>query len=134
MLVALGVGATVFLRPKGTRTHKNIGRIFVVVMLISNAIVFAIQEDTKGFGVFHAFSVVSCLSIVAGATLARLGRRVSHAHVMLWSFGGVCAAGAGQGAVMLNLPPWPFIILTFLLVGLVAFRANFVLPKPRGQR
>ena len=101
VIVALGVGAVQFLRRPGTRDHRRRGYLFVGALLVSDVIVFGIYEDSQTPGIFHLLAVISLVSLIVATALVRgrttLGRRMAHAHVMLWSFGGVVAAGLGQG-------------------------------------
>ena len=128
MIAALGLGAVLFARRKGTPAHVTLGRGFVGAVLASNLIVFGIHEDSPGIGVFHVLAVVSFLSVVAGAWLVRFGRgagtRVAHGHVMLWSFAGLIAAGLGQGATALGFSPWPAIFAVLLGTGTLAVRLD----------
>ncbi|MGJ8585786.1 MAG: DUF2306 domain-containing protein [Marinosulfonomonas sp.] len=131
MIGALAIGARVFLLPKGTPRHKQLGRIFFAGMLISNLVVLTIYRDSGQLGIFHVLAVVSVVSLIAAIALVRLpgagmGRRIAHGHVMLWSYGGVVAAGLGQSATFLGLSPWPAILICFLLVAFSAYRTNFV--------
>ena len=129
-LTALVVGAGLFLRAKGTPQHRRWGHVFVAVMLVSNTIVFGIYEDSHSPGVFHALAIISLASISVAFALARyagssLARRIAHGHVMLWSYGGLVAAGLGQGATALGHSPWPLIVSAFAVVALVAIRLDF---------
>jgi uncharacterized membrane protein len=131
MIGSLAIGAGIFLMPKGTPRHKKLGRIFFAGMLVSNVVVLTIYQDSGQPGIFHVLAIVSVVSLIAASALVRLpgaglGRRVAHGHVMLWSFGGVVAAGLGQGATLLGLTPWPAISICFLLVAIAAYRTNFV--------
>lgn len=130
MVAALALGAVLFARRKGTSAHITRGRLFVGAVLISDLIVFTIYEDSSGVGVFHLLAVVSFLSALAGLVLARRhaggpGSRIAHGHVMLWTFGGMIAAGVGQGATLLGYGPWPAILAVMLAVGLFAARLDF---------
>ena len=130
MIGSLAIGASVFLIQKGTPRHKHLGRIFVAGMLISNVAVLTIYQDSSQPGIFHLLAIVSAMSLIAGIALLRLpgagmGRRITHGHVMLWSYGGVVAAGLGQGATLLGFTPWPVILICFLFVALTAHRTDF---------
>lgn len=126
---ALAIGAAVLLAPKGTRRHRTRGRVFVLAMLLSNVIVFGIYEDSPRPGVFHYLAIVSLASLAIAVMLVRqrrgLGRRILHGHVMLWSYGGLIAAGLGQGATILGFSPWPAILGAALVVAVVAARLDF---------
>ena len=130
MIVALALGLLLLLRPKGTMRHKRLGRVFVAGMLVSNLVVLGLYEDSGQPGIFHVLSIVSMVSLIAAVLLVRLpgahiGRRIAHGHVMLWSYGGVVAAGLGQSATFLGFQPWPAILTCFALVGVAAVRMDF---------
>ena len=130
MIGALGVGSVVLLMPKGNLKHRRLGRVFVAGMVVSNVIVLGIYEDSGQPGIFHVLAIVSLVSIASAIVLVRLptaglGFRIAHGHVMLWSYGGLVAAGLGQGASAFSLSPWLVILACFLLVALVAYRTDF---------
>jgi len=130
MIGSLGLGASVILMPKGTSRHKGLGRFFVAGMLLSNIVVLGIYEDSDQPGIFHALAIISLVSLAGAIALVRIpgagtGRRIAHGHVMLWSYGGVVAAGLGQGATALGFPPWPIILISFLAVALTIYRTDF---------
>lgn len=130
MIGSLGLGAGIILMPKGTSRHKRLGRIFVAGMLLSNTVVLGIYEDSDQPGIFHALAIISLVSLAGAIAMIRIpgagtGRRIAHGHVMLWSYGGVVAAGLGQGATALGFPPWPIILISFLAVALTAYRTDF---------
>ncbi len=130
MLGSLGLGVVIFLIPKGTPRHKRLGRFFVAGMMLSNVVVLGLYKDTNQPGIFHFLAILSLVSLVGAIALVRMpgantGRRIAHGHVMLWSYGGVVAAGLGQSATALNFPPWPIILMSFLVVALIAYRTNF---------
>jgi uncharacterized membrane protein len=101
---ALGAGAAVLLSPKGTHTHRVIGTVYVLALVLVNVAALSLhREDT--FGVFHALAVASLITIaVALSPLLLLGKRspmaiATHAYCMTWSYAGLVAAGCGQLAV-----------------------------------
>ena len=64
-LFALGLGAVMWLRPKGTNSHKLIGRIFIVLMLTVAASAIFIQEINRGhYSWIHIFVAVTLIGIV----------------------------------------------------------------------
>lgn len=103
---------------------------FAAGMLVSNVIVLGIYEDTDQPGVFHLLAIISMVSLVGAVALVRMpgantGRRIAHGHVMVWSYGGIVAAGLGQGATALGHPPWPAILISFLMVAVTTHRIDF---------
>ncbi len=97
---ALGMGAAVLLSPKGTPTHRVIGAVYVLALVLVNVAALSLHRENT-FGVFHVLAVVSLLTIGAGLSPLLLGKRspmgiTTHAYCMTWSYAGLVAAGCGQ--------------------------------------
>ena len=97
---ALLVGAAVLLLPKGTQTHRVIGTVYVLALVLVNVAALSLHREST-FGVFHALAVVSLVTIAVGLTPLLFGRRspvviATHAYCMTWSYAGLVAAGCGQ--------------------------------------
>jgi uncharacterized membrane protein len=97
---ALVVGAAVLLLPKGTHTHRVIGTVYVLVLVVVNVAALSLHRE-NAFGVFHALAVVSLVTIAVGLSPLFLGKRsevviTTHAYCMTWSYAGLVAAGCGQ--------------------------------------
>jgi uncharacterized membrane protein len=90
---ALGLGITQLLRPKGSATHRLLGRIWVALMLVTAVSSFGIRRD--GFSLIHALSVFTIIAIVAGLLYARAGNTRRHKAWMIGAFIGAIAAGIG---------------------------------------
>ena len=127
---ALLVGAAVLLLPKGTQTHRVIGTVYVLALVLVNVAALSLhREDT--FGVFHALAVASLVTIAVGLSPLLLGKRsppviATHAYCMAWSYAGLVAAGCGQlaAAVGQGDGAWvvPVVIGTVLSIsGVVIF-------------
>jgi uncharacterized membrane protein len=109
---ALVAGAAVLLWPKGTRTHRRIGTVYVLALVLVNVAALSLhREDT--FGVFHALAVASLVTIAVGLSHMIRGKRsepviATHAFCMTWSYAGLVAAGCGQLAVAVgqDLSAW----------------------------
>jgi uncharacterized membrane protein len=126
---ALLVGAAILLLPKGTQSHRVIGAVYVVALVVVNVAALSLHRE-NAFGVFHALAVVSLVTIGVGLLPVLLGRRslpviVTHAYCMAWSYAGLVAAGSGQLVVAIGQDqgPWvPVVIATVLLLsGVVIF-------------
>jgi uncharacterized membrane protein len=103
---ALLAGAAVLLRPKGTRTHRRIGTVYIIALVLVNVAALSLHRE-NAFGVFHALAVASLVTIAVGLSPLLLGKRspmaiASHAYCMTWSYAGLVAAGCGQLAVALG--------------------------------
>ena len=128
---ALIVGAAVLLSPKATRTHRAIGAVYVLALVLVNVAALSLHREST-FGVFHALAVASLLTIAVGLSPLLLGRRsppavATHAYCMTWSYAGLVAAGCGQLAVTVgrDAGAWvvPVAIVAVLSIsGLVIFR------------
>jgi uncharacterized membrane protein len=127
---ALLAGAAVLLRPKGTRTHRRIGTVYVLALVLVNVAALSLHRE-NAFGVFHVLAVASLVTIAVGLLPLLLGKRsdkviATHAYCMTWSYAGLVAAGCGQLAVAVSqdLSAWvvPLVIGTVLTVsGVIIF-------------
>ena len=127
---ALLVGAAVLLLPKGTHTHRVIGTVYVLALVLVNVAALSLHRENT-FGVFHALAVASLVTIGVGLSPLLLGRRsppviATHAYCMTWSYAGLVAAGCGQlaAAVGQGDGAWvvPVVIGTVLSIsGVVIF-------------
>ena len=127
---ALLAGASVLLLPKGTHTHRVVGTVYVLALLLVNVAALSLHRENT-FGVFHALAVASLITITVGLSPLLLGRRsraviATHAFCMTWSYAGLVAAGCGQLAVAVgqDAGAWvvPMAIGTVLsMSGLVIF-------------
>ena len=87
---ALLAGAAVLLRPKGTRTHRRIGTVYVLALVLVNVAALSLHRE-NAFGVFHALAVASLVTIAVGLSPLLLGKRsetviATHAYCMTWSY------------------------------------------------
>jgi uncharacterized membrane protein len=62
---ALVVGAAVLLLPKGTHTHRVIGTVYVLALVLVNVAALSLHRESA-FGVFHALAVVSLATLAVG--------------------------------------------------------------------
>ena len=64
-LLALGLGIVMWRRPKGTKSHKLTGRLFMALMLITAASAIFIQEINNGhYSWIHIFVPLTLIGIV----------------------------------------------------------------------
>jgi uncharacterized membrane protein len=127
---ALIAGAAVLLRTKGTRTHRKIGTVYAVSLVLVNVAALSLHRENT-FGVFHALAIASLVTIAVGLSPLLLGKGseavvATHAYCMTWSYAGLVAAGCGQFTVAVghDLPGWvvPVVIGTVLtLSGVIIF-------------
>ncbi|HEX2210295.1 MAG TPA: DUF2306 domain-containing protein [Longimicrobium sp.] len=125
-LAALGSGAVVLLRRKGTRVHRRTGWVYVCSMLALNGSALMIYRLFGGFGPFHVAAVLSLATVVAG-TVPAVRRRpanwVEHHYAwMTWSYVGLCAAAVSEVAT--RTPGfrfwWAVFAGTFVVIGVGA--------------
>jgi len=121
---ALLVGAAVLLSPKGTRTHRRFGTVYVLTLVIVNVAALSLHREAT-FGVFHGLAIASLVTIAVGFVPLLFGKWsppviATHAYCMTWSYAGLVAAGCGQLAVAVGLdsPAWivPAVIATVLSI------------------
>ncbi len=64
-LLALTFGIVMWRRPKGTKSHKISGRVFMVLMLVAAASAIFIQEINRGhYSLIHLFVPLTLIGIV----------------------------------------------------------------------
>lgn len=122
---ALGAGTAVAVARKGTPWHRATGRAFGIAMLLLNLSALALYDLTGRANLFHAFALLSLISVGLGWRAARRRgpewRRV-HANWMLWSYVGLLAAALSEVATRLPIAreSWThFSIAVGLATGLV---------------
>ena len=71
---ALGAGAAVLVRPKGTHTHRVIGAVYVSALVLVNVAALSLHREST-FGVFHVLAVLSLVTIAVGLSPFLLGKR-----------------------------------------------------------
>ena len=97
------MGAAVLLVPKGTHTHRVIGTIYALALVVVNVAALSLHRE-NAFGVFHWLAVASLVSLAGGLLPLLVDKRsppvvATHAYFMTWSYAGLLAAGCGQLAV-----------------------------------
>ena len=108
-LVALILGLIMILRRKGGRSHRWIGRCYLVAMLALNITALMIYDLYGRFGPFHWMALFSLLTVLGGYRAARrkVGNwRHPHAYYMTGSFVGLVAATVAE--IASRVPGWSF--------------------------
>jgi uncharacterized membrane protein len=95
VLLALPLGVSQLLLPKGTFRHRTVGWIWVVLMTVTALISFAIHGlNPHGLSWIHIFSVLTLLSTPQIVFYARTGRVEAHRGTVLGlMLGGLVIAG-----------------------------------------
>ena len=94
------LGAIVLLGPKGTPTHKLLGKIYMVLMLLTALITLFMPAQVgpaalNHFGFIHLFSLLVLYSVPAAYFAAVAGRiRIHQANMVGVYVGGILIAGA----------------------------------------
>lgn len=90
-------GTYVILNLKGTKIHKQVGYVYAVSMTIVIITAFMIYRLFGGFGIFHAFAILSAVALYGGMYPMFKKNRTTkdlkqHAEVMGWSVVGLYCA------------------------------------------
>ncbi|NJR13600.1 MAG: DUF2306 domain-containing protein [Phyllobacteriaceae bacterium] len=143
---AVVVGAVVFGRRKGTKMHRLLGRIWVVLMLVTALSSFLISEFPMflGFGPIHILSVVTLAGLYRAIKAARAGHIEAHNRgmVMLY-FQALFLAGAFtflpgrrmHAMFLAELSPFGMVVAGLCAVTLISGLAWLLIANyPRGKR
>jgi uncharacterized membrane protein len=95
--LALVIGAAVLARPKGTASHKLLGRLWVAAMVGVAVSSFWIFEIRRGAGpsFIHLLSVWTLVSLALAVWFIRRGNVRAHKGFMVGTFLGLVGAGLG---------------------------------------
>src|SRR3954467_11865001 len=105
--LALMLGAYVVLRRrKGDRTHRRLGRVWVISMYWVAFSSFGIQRLTPGhFSWIHGLSAWTIVSLTVAVWAARTGRVRTHRQFVVGSYFGLVGAGIAAAAFPVRLVP-----------------------------
>ena len=104
-VVALLSGPAIFFNRKGTSTHRVLGAIYLLAMLVVNVSALSTYEMSGKPNLFHAFALMSLGSIVPGAIAVSRSNITSHYYFMCWSYFGLLAAFLSQIATQTGVFP-----------------------------
>ncbi len=98
---ALLVGLIIFSRPKATTTHRVLGYVYVVSMLIMLSTLLTIYHLTGRVNFLHFFTIIATPPLLLGLSFAMFRRpRVAwvglHYYWMNWSYIGLVSAFAAE--------------------------------------
>ena len=92
-LTALVLGALMFLRPKGSGSHRKLGRTWAALMLVIIFSSFFIRTSGS-FSWIHLLSVGSLIALVLAVHHARRRNVAAHRRIMIGLYaGGLITAG-----------------------------------------
>lgn len=133
-VICLLLGPVIFLRRKGDKTHKLLGRIWASMMLVLNITALMTYELSGRPNLFHFFAVVNLIALIPGFVFikkyqkSRNPKHLSqHQEMMAWAYFGLAAAGVWQGVTtllrfdMLPLHPKFFMPIMGGLTGLAGW-------------
>jgi len=139
-IFALVFGTWVLTARKGTETHRRVGYLYTISMVLLIATAFMIYRLFGTFGLFHVSAAVSGITLAGGMIPVILRRPKNswlgfHFNFMYWSVFGLYAAFVAETATRLPVrtifdsPKMFFItvgIATFatMLVGQIIFLKN----------
>lgn len=104
------LAGVIFLIPKGTKKHKNIGYLYVFSMIVCLITSFGLFNLWNGFGVYHALSIVSFLTLAIALYFPIAGRnnkKWAELHLLWMGYsyiGLVMAAGSHLFSVFREWP------------------------------
>lgn len=114
VLPAFMIGAFQLLRRKGTPSHKLLGKIYMILMLVTGLITLAMPAEVGPrlfghFGFIHAFSFLTLYSVPAAYFAIRRGNITVHRANMIGLYvGGILIAGSFALAPGRMLHEWLF--------------------------
>ena len=94
------IGGWQLLRPKGTNSHKKLGRIYTVLILVTAVVTLPMPAEVgprflDHFGFIHLFSALVLFSVPAAIISIRRGNvRAHRGHMMGVYGGGILIAGS----------------------------------------
>lgn len=100
VLPAFVLGAFQLLGRKGTRIHRLLGKIYMLLMLATGLITLAMPAEVgprffHHFGFIHIFSVIALVNVPIAYFAVRRGYIRAHRAAMIWLYvGGILIAGA----------------------------------------
>jgi uncharacterized membrane protein len=95
VLLALPLGVSQLLLPKGTFRHRTVGYIWIVLMVFTAIVSFSIHTiNPHGFSPIHLFSILTLIFAPLIVFFARTGRVERHRSAVLGIMvGGLAIAG-----------------------------------------
>ena len=114
VLPAFGIGAFQLVRRKGTRNHRVLGRIYMLLMLATGFITLSMPAKVgpqffHHFGFIHIFSFLAIFGVPLAYVSARRGYIRAHRFAMLSLYlGGILIAGAFAFSPGRMLHKWLF--------------------------
>ena len=111
---AFVIGALQLIKPKGTSSHKLLGRVYMLLMLCTGLITLVMPAQVGPrflghFGFIHIFSLLALTSVPIAYLAARRGHIRAHRFAMISLYvGGILIAGAFAFSPGRMLHKWLF--------------------------
>jgi len=106
-VICLALGPVIFLRRKGDKAHKLLGRIWAGMMLILNITALMTYELHGRPNLFHFFAVLNLIALIPAFVFIKKYQKSRnpkhlplHQELMAWAYFGLAAAGVWQLATM----------------------------------
>jgi len=131
-IFALVFGTWVLTARKGTRTHRQVGYLYAVSMILLITSAFMIYRLFGRFGVFHVAAIASTITLLGGMIPVILRRPENswlnlHFNFMYWSVFGLYAAFMAEMAVRLPVrTAFSSPVTFFIMVGVATFSTMLV--------
>lgn len=99
VLPAFLIGTYLMLRRKGSRQHKELGRVYLLLMLGTGVVTLFMPAAVgprllNHFGYIHLLSILTLITVPAGFYAARTHRVALHRYNMIGLYvGGILIAG-----------------------------------------
>jgi len=135
-ITALITGGMIFFNNKGTGLHRKIGYIYASSMVIVLVTSFFIFQLFDGFGVYHACSIVSGITLMIGLYFPLFKRSFPKwvEHHMVWmSYSYIGLVMAGGSHLFPIFPEWPVSLRMFLFWGLPYILGTFFVFRNKKQ-
>lgn len=104
-IIALVTGPILFMRHKATVTHRMVGYVFILSMLVTNVSALLMYDFTGYPNLFHFFALLSLYSLLPGIfylvkyiRTRDIAALELHGRLMVWAYYGLAAAGFAQMA------------------------------------
>lgn len=109
-MIAMFFGTYILIKPKGTKLHKQIGYLYVAIMVLVCSTSLGVYNITGDFGVFHVLAIAGLLTLIIGLLPLLLKRihkrhRMLHLWFMYYSVLGLYAAFVSE--LSLRIPEKP---------------------------
>lgn len=141
-VICLLLGPLIFMRRKGDKTHKMLGRIWALMMLVLNITALMTYELHGRPNLFHAFAILNLIALIPAFVFIKKYQKSrdpkhlrQHQELMAWAYFGLAAAGVWQGVTtllrfdMLPMHPKYFMPVMGALTGLAAWRLSRYLKR-----